>query len=696
LNFEFVFQYPAWFFIFCVAAGLLYAFILYRRTTDFGDSKPWLKRVLFGARALVVSIIAFLLLSPLLKFVTREVEKPLVIILQDNTESLISGKQADFFKNTWPGKLEELKEKLSEQYEVKEYTFDDELKDSFKLDYSGKETDISAALQSINNLYLNRNVGAVILASDGIYNKGASPLYTANELKAAVYTVTLGDTSVKRDLVLARINHNQLAYLNNTFPVEVVVDAKKLAGQNSVLKIERNGQVLGNQNIAINSGAFLQTYTFQLKADQPGVQRYRATVSSVTGEFTTVNNVRDFFIEVIDGRQKVLILAESPHPDVAALRMSLQQNENYEVETGLASTFTGSVKPYSLVIMHQLPGKINQAAKILTELEAQNIPTLFILGNSSSTGVFNTVQPLVQLTGARGTVNDAQAKLNKDFSLFTISEELRRAIPNFEPLQVPYANYKTMPSAAIMLRQKIGNVETDYPLMAFTAVGDRKIGVLLGEGIWRWRLQSFAENQNHGLFNEFVSKLVQYLSIRTEKRNFRIVTKNSFFENEPVTFEAEVYNASYELINTPDVLLNIFDDANRKYPFTFSKTSNAYRLDAGMLRSGDYRYEASVNVSGKQYTAAGKFIVKPVVAEVVNTTADHALLQTLALRNGGESISPENLMTIADKLFKREDVKPVSHSESRLKELINLQWIFFIILILLAAEWLLRKRNGAY
>ncbi len=189
-------------------------------------------------------------------------------------------------------------------------------------------------------------------------------------------------------------------------------------------------------------------------------------------------------------------------------------------------------------------------------------------------------------------MNEVTPRMNKDFALYTISDDLRKAINNFEPLQVPFATYRAQASAAIMLRQKIGTVETDFPLMLFSSDTDRKTAMLLGEGIWRWRLQDFQEHGNHVLFDEFISKTVQYLSVRNERRNFRIVTKNSFNENESITFEAEVYNASYELINQPDVLRNDFDDANRNYAFSMNRTSTSYALNAGIMRAGNYRYEA--------------------------------------------------------------------------------------------------------
>jgi len=696
LSFEFVFQYPVWFLLICLSTGLLYAWLLYRKSKAFSESGKWIPKILFGLRFIAVALLVFLLFSPLLRFVTRTIEKPVIVILQDNSASLVNAKNAEFYQKNWPDQLMKLEASLSENYEVKKYSFSDRILDSFNLNYKGKETDISAAFKEINNLYLNRNVGAVIVATDGIYNKGVSPLYIRNELKAPVYTIALGDTTLKRDLMIQQVNHNQLAYLNNTFPVEVNIDARKLNGQNSILRIEKNGKLLETRNINISGNSFLKKEEFRFKAEESGIQRYKVSLSAVNGEFTLVNNTRDFFIEVLDSRQKVLILADAPHPDVAAIRFSLQQNENYEVDVQMGASFNASTKPYSLVVMHQLPSRNNPAAKVLNEIQSNGTPVWFIAGQNSGIQALNQAQSILQFNSSRGGFNDAQPKLNKDFSLFTLSEDLMLASASLEPLQVMNASIKVQPQATVLFNQRIGSVDTQFPLLAFSSSVDKKQAVLAGEGIWRWRLQSFAEKQDHSLFDNFLSRIVQYLSVRTERRNLRIVTSNSFSENESVTFEAEVYNATYELVNTPDVSLTIIDQNGKKFPYTFTRTSNAYRLDAGLLNAGEYKYEAITSVSGKQYQASGRFIVRPVLAEMINTTADHNLLKTWAERNQGKLLQPDQLSSLPDLIGKREDVKPVSHSETRLEELIKIEWIFFLLLAFLSAEWFLRRRNGTY
>jgi len=696
VKFEFVYQYPAWFILLCLSCGALYTWLLYRKNTAFKEHSIWLLRGLSALRFLSAFFISLLLFAPLLRLVSRTVEKPIIVMLHDNSASVKTPRDSAFLRAQWPEMLNKLETELSEQYDFRKYTFDKALNDSFTLNFEGKETDMSAALREINTRYVNRNVGAIILASDGIFNKGTSPLYVPNELRAPIYTIALGDTAIKRDVLIKQVNHNQLAYLNNTFPVEVSVDARKLNGANSVLELYKEGALVESRPLNIKGNAYFITEAFRLTADKIGILKLRAVVKPVAGEYTTANNQRDFFIEVLDARQKVLILADAPHPDLAAIRFALQSNDNYEVTVALADKFNESLKPYSLVIAHQLPSNRNAAQNLMAALRSENKPVWFIAGANSSLQQLNGAQNVLQFNASRGGSNDVQAKTNANFALFVMNDAWQGIAGNLDPLQVPNASINKNGQAAVLFTQRIGMVDTQYPLFAFGNDPQRKEAVLCGEGIWRWRMGLFTRTKSHDLFNDLISRVVQYLSVRAEKRNLRITAKNSYAENEPLLVEAEVYNASYELINTPDVQIELKNETGKTFPFTFTRSGKAYRLDAGMFPSGEYSYTANTNVGGQTYTATGRFIVKPVVAEIINTTADHGLLNTLAQRNKGKMVLSAQANSLVQFITQNEEIKPVSHSETKVEEPIKLGWIFALIFLLLSAEWFVRRRSGAY
>ena len=81
---------------------------------------------------------------------------------------------------------------------------------------------------------------------------------------------------------------------------------------------------------------------------------------------------------MIDNREKILILANAPHPDIAAIEQSISAAQTYEVDVALANDFTKPLKPYSLIILHQvstLPQRISNELKV-------NNQSVFFIGNT--------------------------------------------------------------------------------------------------------------------------------------------------------------------------------------------------------------------------------------------------------------------------------------------------------------------------
>lgn len=698
MQFSLYTDYPIWFYSFCILAGAGYSFLLYRKEKRFDETPKWIRIGMPVLRFIAVTFITFFLLSPLLKNISRTVEKPIIIFAQDNSESVTVGKDSSFYKTKYIENVSELVSSLADKFDTNNYSFGDKIKSGLSFDFSEKQTDIASLFDEIETRFSNRNVGAVIIASDGLYNKGQNPLYSSAQNKFPVYTIALGDTSVRNDLILTKVISNRIAYLRNKFPIEIQISARQLGGKTSVCTVSKGSEVLFSQQIIITGNNFSTAIPVQLDAKEVGLQRYTIKLSSIEGEVSYSNNLKDIFIDVLDGRQRVLILADAPHPDIAAIKNALESNENYEVNSFLAEDVgqVTNLSHYNLMVLHQLPSSKNKIDKLLADIDKTKTHVLFIIGSQSSISAFNNAQSDLSIPSSGGKLNDALPSISKDFSLFTVSDALRSYSSKFSPLQCPFGNYKINSSVSVLFNQKIGLVETQQPLFLFSQSGERKAGIICGEGIWRWRLQDFAEHKNQNIFNELIGKTVQYLSAKIDKSFFRVISKNNFYENEFVEFESEVYNDSYELINNPEVSIAITNVDGKKFPFTFSKTSNAYRLNAGTFPVGNYRYEAKVKVGAKIYSEKGEFSVAALQVETTNTIADHQLLYAIAKKSGGELIYPNQLDKLAEILNAREDIKPISHSEKKLSDMINLKWIFFLLLSLVSLEWFARKINGAY
>ena len=321
------FQYPAWYLLFCVVLGLAYSLTLYFRDKTFAEQYPNLHKILGAIRFLSATFLAVLLLQPLLKSLITETKKPVVVLAQDQSESIsaaLGEEDLTAYRQNW----EAMRGQLSEKYEVKEYAFGSQVREGIDFEMGDKVSNISAAVAQISDLYSGQNLGAVVLATDGIYNEGSNPLYAGSKLNVPVYAVALGDTVQKKDLVLKRVFHNKIAYLGDKFSVQVDVAANHAGGSSSVLtvaKVMASGKTrkLKDIPISINRDDFFATHEIILDADASGVQRYRISLSPIEGEVTRGNNVKEFYVDILDARQKLLLVANSPRPYISALKQTL-------------------------------------------------------------------------------------------------------------------------------------------------------------------------------------------------------------------------------------------------------------------------------------------------------------------------------------------------------------------------------------
>jgi hypothetical protein len=696
MPFQLVTEKPLWFTLLCLLLGAAYAFILYRNDSALNELHPWLKRTMTGLRFLLISLLAFLLLTPLIKTISREKEKPVVIIAQDNSSSIVIGKDSAFYRNEYRSKMNALIDQLQKKYEVKTVSWGDRVTDEMDYSFNEKQTDFSGMMNELDVRYANRNVGAIIVASDGLYNRGGNPALSQGLMKVPVYTVALGDTSLQKDILIGKINFNKVVYLGNSFPVEVNIDARQCSGATSTFTVKEDSSVLFTKTVSISGNKFNSMIPVFLEAKKKGMHHYQLELSAISGEVTTVNNKKDIFIEVLESKQKILLLAASPHPDLAALKLSIENSENFEVTVSMLDRFDGRLNDFDVVVMHQLPSATKNASDIISKLKSSNIPVFYILGSESNLNVFNSLETGINISGSLNKSNEVQPVLNENFSLFTISNQTADALHIFPPLHVPFGEYKTTANDYVLLSQQIGSVSTGKPLLLLNESGASKTAVLCGEGIWRWWLTDYNAIGNFDAFNELMTKIIQYLIVHENKGHFRIISKNNFPENEQLSFDAEVTNQNYELINTPEINMTITNSEKKTFPFTFSKTEHAYTLNAGYFPAGNYRYKATVKEGEKVYNSEGEFSVSALQVEQSETVADHQLLYALSHKTGGELFYPNQLDELAKALDQRDDIKTISYSHYKLEDLINLKWVFFLLLLLVSVEWFLRKRSGAY
>lgn len=693
-------QYPLWLVIFALLLGVGYALYLYYKNNNVIFEKP-MRIAMASLRGLAVALIAFLLLAPMVKLTVKQTDKPIVLVAIDNSESVKSNKDSAFYAKEYPGQVAKLISELGDSYVVKTYLVGDEDhligdKETLDMDFSDKSTNLSSLFDQVDMLYANQNVGAVVMLTDGIFNTGASPYYKAEKAGCPVYAVGLGSSELATDLFISDILHNRQTLKGNFFPVEVKVAAYKLSGKQAELTVKEGETEIYRKQLTLSGNRYFETVKFSVEAKSKGVHHYRVDLTELDGEVTHKNNHSAFFVEVVESRDKVAIVYNSPHPDVAALREALEGTDNYDVEVFPVSDFRGNPSDYSLVILHQLPSAANSASSLLSQIRQSGTSALYIVGQQTNLSAFNAQNTGVTINQTKAMTNNATPLYNDNFTSFTFSEEARRMFPLYSPVQTPFASYKTSVAANIFLYQKVSGVDTKYPLVVFNEQNGTRTGVITGTGIWSWKIYNYMHAENHDAFNELVGKMVLYLAAKGDKSRFRVQHEGVFAENAPVEFSAELYNESYELINEPDIKMVLKGGGDTTYEAQFSKQNNSYYLNMGELPIGNYTWTATTQVGKQRLEKSGRFAVQAVMLETANLVADHDLLKSMAKVTGGQYFDKENIADVAKAIQKNDNIKPISSYQKKYAMMLNSPWYLAAIVLLLGIEWFLRKWNGGY
>lgn len=673
-------QWFLWIIAIVLAGGAGYW--VYRADVKRAVPYPWLTATL---RGVVVLLTLLLLLAPVISITKNETQKPVVLFLQDNSRSVAValGKDSALYRNN----AEDLMKRLQDKYRVVKWGFGNGVQPDSLFDYNQQATDISSALARAQEFYGLQNLGAVILPTDGRFNQGSNPLYQQLALNSSIYTVAIGDSTAQKDIRIAQVYNNKVVAMNSQFEVRADIVASLCSGYSNSIQLTENGNSVGSAAITIGSDRYDRSVSFSVKAERAGLHHYVLNVPVSDGEKNVTNNRRDIFVEVVDQKKNILIVAAAPHPDINAIKEALSGMESYKLTTKTLDEMPSSFSEYQVVILHQLP---SLQSNVVKQIQAAKKPVWFIAGTQSNTTALNDVQKAISLKG-QSQAHDVFAGYNTAFNIFTLPANTQAVLDKMPPLVTTTLNTQVSPSANVLFHQKVGGNNTQSPLWVLQQ-GSAPTAVLLGEGLWRWRLYEYRHFNTHAVVDDLIRQTVSFLSVNANERPFQVeLPKYVWSDQEAVTLNAYLLNANNEQVNTPEAKVVITDSAGKKYNYSFERSGSAYKINVGVLAGGTYDYAAQTTYNGKSYSATGSFVVESMPLELMETGADHALLYSLAKKYNGSMVPARNIANLYDSIASNQNIKPMIQTDTETAPLVNWKWFFFLILGFAVTEWLLRK-----
>ncbi|WP_282787644.1 hypothetical protein [Flavobacterium croceum] len=662
-----------------VAGGLSYIQYFYKNKNSATHTK-----IVAALRFVSIFGLLLLLINPIISKNTFEDTKTPLAVVLDNSASI-----KDLKANIDAQKVfEQLisNKDLQEKYTIQPYLFDKEVvayTDNDTLQFNGKQSNIGKVAKTLGSINKN-TLYPTVLITDGNQTEGEDYTF-AFPTTHKVYPVVVGDTTQYLDLKITQVNANKYAFLKNKFPVEVFLQYNGTKPITANFSIVANGTTVNKSSVSFSSTKKSEVVQVLLPAEKIGLQVYTAKIESNTTEKNLYNNTKRFAVEVIDQRTEIAIISSINHPDIGALKRSIETNAQRKVTLGSPNQITDLSK-FNVLVLYQPNAdfkKIYEANKTL------KINTFTITGLATDFNFLNQQQNTINFKMS-SQKEDYLAVFDSNFNLFA-PENI--GFETFPPLENPFGAFVLQDNVSVLLKSKIRNVETEDPLLCFTENLGKRNAFLLGENSWKWRAKSFVNKNSFEIYDQFIDKTIQFLASNDAKKNLIVSHERFYNSGEPVEITAQFFNKNYEFDEKARLSIVVTNKkAKQSKTYDLLKSTNSYKVNLDGLLAGTYSFTVKELNSNTSYTSGFEILDFDIEKQFVN--ADLAKLKQLAAQTSGKTFTKNQVEALIKQLLNANEYQTIQKAIHKKTPLIEWYWLLIIIALSLATEWFLRKWNG--
>lgn len=642
-----------------------------------------LSGILGFLRFITIFSILLLLINPKFESKTYTTEKPKLPILIDNSASVAVLDQDKKVLELLQ-KLRESKE-LNDKFDISYFSFGSEFKETDSLSFAEKNTNISQALSSVNEIFRNKTA-PTILITDGNQTLGNDYEFSSATFKNRIYPVILGDTIQYTDLKIQQLNTNRYAFLKNQFPIEVILTYSGTDEVNSQFTITQGKSTVYREKVSFSEKENSRTLNFHLPANSVGLQKYTAQVLPLDNEKNKTNNTKYFAVEVIDQATNVLVVSKITHPDLGALKKSITSNEQRAITFKKPSEAANILNDFQLVILYQ-PDR--NFATIFSEIDKLDKNIWIISGLQTDWPFLNSVQKSFkkQATTQR---EDVQGVLNSNYGTFAV-EDL--GFDDFPPLHTQFGELTVTVPHQVMLEQTVRNISTGSPLVATAEINGKRSAIWDGEGFWRWRANSYLKTNSFRDFDTFIGGVVQYLASNKRRSRLEVSSETFYYNNNPIKISAQYFDKNYVFDNRSSLNITVLNTETEKQTvFPMLLRNNFYEVDLNSLPAGEYKF--TVSVADETVSSSGNFTILDFNVEQQFLNADVSKLRRVSRTTNGKAYFTAESDSLIQILIQDTKFQNIQKGHQKIVPLLDWKYLLAIIIFALAAEWFIRKYNG--
>jgi uncharacterized membrane protein len=322
---------------------------------DLRPMPPARRRTLLALRASVYVLAVLMLLEPALDLKNITKVKNEVVVLVDKSRSMElpaasgEGRREELAAQALPGFAGLIERTRGEHTftfmgyggEELEVGSPEELGASAS---EGATSDLLGALEAVRERYAGKELGGVVVMGDGI-DTGALGRRTRRgeeldetsraaleALGAPVNTVSTGRAEGLRDVAVARVLHDDFAFVHNSVTVEAQIQTIGVEeGTALTVELRREGALVATRQVVVSGEEARRKVTFEFVPKRIGKEIYTVSVPELVGEALTENNAGHFLLKVIRDKVRVLQVVGRPSWDERFLRRLLKKDPNVDL-----------------------------------------------------------------------------------------------------------------------------------------------------------------------------------------------------------------------------------------------------------------------------------------------------------------------------------------------------------------------------
>lgn len=539
----------------------------------------------------------------------------------------------------------------------------------------GSYTNLTKALEQAGRM----QPSAIMLITDGNHNFGTSPLTAADRTDAPIHIYGVGEDTV-RDAAIINIAAPAYAYQGDSVQIDVIVESSGFTAGEARVALELTAaRPLAARNFPLSEVRARNTISFRIAAGAPGEIRYAINIEPLPGEISYDNNRSFAALNVLEEKIRVLYYADHMSFNTKFIRESLSRDGNLEVSSIVrhgAGRFRGLEKSEDLAA---LPDLNRYDVVILDNVDLARLPWPDLLEATARgkglvlTGMIEGLneewRESMPIRIAGGMVEGRHTlRINEPFSVLTGGDH-----PPFKRInRIAGAG----PDATIVA--SIG----DLPAIGYCAHQNGRIFQIsvLDIGTWNFLQRGL---MNKDLLDRFLSDVVRFLSPLDAHRRLVLAARPADCAvGEIVNLHLQSHDRDLRPAGGGD----------------FSLVAGTTRIPFYETRRG--RYEASIvfDSSGKQTVfAQGELDGERLTSNTVDLNImpgapeaerrlNQTLLKTIAAAANGEFMMLDDLNRAAPPETCRRAASTAIDFNSPVT--------YFVVFLMLAADWILRRRRG--